>query len=199
VRVPVKLVEKASGQFVDAELFDEVTEEHLLLAEEQWRPMIREARRKLPPELRPRNAHWDWTSKDRELALLANTFYAIQLADKIEGLMKVETVGHVCRLPEQSRKELVYIDYVETAPWNIKVLMNALGEQPKYALVGTRLIEAAVHQSFEEGFKGRVGLHAVPTSHDFYIKVCGMTPVAPDPNKENLLSCEFTPEQAAKL
>jgi hypothetical protein len=153
VRVPVKLVEKASGHFVDAELFDEVTEEHLLLAEDQWRPMIREARRKLPPELRPRNAHWDWTSKDRELALLANTFYAIQLADKIEGLMKVETVGHVCRLPEQTRKELVYIDYVETAPWNIKVLMNALGEQPKYALVGTRLIEAAVRQSFEEGFK----------------------------------------------
>ncbi len=48
MRIAVKLIEKASGQAVDAELFDEVTEEHLLSAEEQWRPMIREASRAEP-------------------------------------------------------------------------------------------------------------------------------------------------------
>ena len=32
----------------------------------------------------------------------------------------------------------------------------------------------------------------------FYIKECGMTPVGSDPHKQNLLWCEFTPEQARR-
>ena len=43
-----------------------------------------------------------------------------------------------------------------------KFLMKALGKRPQFDAVGTRLIEAAVRKSIEEGFKGRVGLHSLP-------------------------------------
>jgi hypothetical protein len=88
------------------------------------------------------------------------------------------------------------VDYLETAPWNIKPLMQALGKRPQFAAVGTRLIEAAVRKSLEEGFRGRLALHSLPGSERFYLEVCGMAAVARDPAKQNLLWCEFTPEQA---
>ena len=115
---------------------------------------------------------------------------------KLQGIMKVESVGHVCRLPMQQGKPLIYIDYLEVAPWNVKLIMEALGKPTKYGAVGTRLIEAAVRQSIEEGFKGRVALHSLSTSERFYREVCKMTPVGRDSGKQNLLWCEFTPEQA---
>ncbi len=69
--------------------------------------------------------------------------------------MKLETVGQhcSCRLPEQEGKALVYVDYVEVAPWNLKPLTNALGQKPRYNAIGSRLIEAAVLRSKEEDCK----------------------------------------------
>ena len=110
--------------------------------------------------------------------------------------MKLATVGHVGRHPEQKGKPIVYVDYLETAPWNIKPLMQALEKSPQFAAVGSRLIEAAVRKSLDEGFKGRVALHSLTTSERFYIETCGMTALERDPAKQNLLWCEFTPEQA---
>jgi hypothetical protein len=57
-------------------------------------------------------------------------------------------------------------------------------------------MEATVRFSIDEGFKGRVGLHSLPHSEAFYIDECGMTPGERDSKKQNLLWCEFTPEQA---
>lgn len=114
-------------------------------------------------------------------------------------MMKVETVAHRCRIAEQRGKELVYIDYVETAPWNIKAFTQAMSLQPLFSAVGTRLLEAAVRLSIDEGFQGRVGLHSLPASEGFYLSGCGMTGVERDPNKQKLLWCEFTPEQAERF
>jgi hypothetical protein len=102
----------------------------------------------------------------------------------------------VSRAVEEVGAQIVYL---ETDPWNIKALMQALGSGQQYAVVGTRLIEAAVRKSIEEGFKGRVALHSLSGSERFYLEVCGMTEVVRDPTKENLLWCEFTPEQAEKF
>ena len=57
-------------------------------------------------------------------------------------------------------------------------------------------IEAAVRKSIEEGFKGRVALHSLSTTEPFYLEKCGMTALSRDPTKQDLLWCEFTPEQA---
>jgi hypothetical protein len=91
------------------------------------------------------------------------------------------------------------VDYLETAPWNIKPMAQALGTSPLFGAVGTRLIEAAVRKSLEEGFKGRVALHSLSTSERFYLDVCGMMAVGRDPAKQDLLWCEFTPEGADKF
>ena len=94
---------------------------------------------------------------------------------------------------------LIYVDYLETAPWNIKTLMHALGRSPEFGAVGTRLIAAAVRTSLDEGLKGRLALHSLLTSERFYVDVCGMTAVGRDAAKQNLRWCEFTAEQAERF
>jgi hypothetical protein len=203
VRETIQIIDNQSRQLVDAEIFDEIALAHFIETQAEWRPVVLEAVRALSKNpnqstLIPRHYHWDWTRKETELKMLAVKFYGISCQGHLQGIMKVETVARSCRLPEQQGKPLVYIDYIEAAPWNIKQLMEPLGRPQQYRGVGSRLFEAAVLQSVEEDFKGRLGLHSLPGSEGFYIKECGMTPVGRDPHKQNLLWCEFTPEQARR-
>lgn len=204
MRVPVQIVECDTKRLVEAELFDEVTVAHFLETQNEWRPVVLAAAKRLAQssasrQLAPRHFHWDWSSKEGELRVLAFSFFGITCNEKLQGLMKLDLTGAAARLPSQKGKPVVYVDYLETAPWNIKALMQALGSGPQYAVVGTRLIEAAVRKSIEEGFKGRVALHSLPGSERFYLEVCGMTKVVRDHAKQSLLWCEFTPEQAEKF
>lgn len=77
--------------------------------------------------------------------------------------------------------------------------MRELGGGAQYGAVGTRLLEAAVRKSLEEGYKGRLALHSLSGSERFYLDVCRMTAVGRDAAKQNLLWCEFTPEQAERF
>jgi len=203
VRETIQIIDAESNGLTEAEIFDDVTLGHFIESQAEWRPIVLAAARALSQQpnqttLIPRHFHWDWTRKEAELKLLAVRFYGIACAGKLQGLMKIETVAHTCRLPEQQGKPLVYIDYLEVAPWNIEKLMTALGKPQRFGAVGSRLLESAVRLSLEEGFHGRVGLHSLPGSEGFYVNGCGMTPVGRDPHKENLLWCEFTPEQAER-
>lgn len=196
----IELFDLGTQAYVEAELFDDVTVDDFLVTQLEWRSLVLAATRELVRmrvmELIPGHFHWDWTKKAAQLELLAVSFFGIRCAGILQGLMKIATVGHECHLPEQQGKPLVYIDYLETAPWNVKPLMKALDRPTQYGAVGSRLVEAAVRRSVSEEFRGRVGLHSLPTSERFYIEACGMTPVGRDPAKQNLLWCEFTPEQA---
>jgi hypothetical protein len=202
VKTRVHIIDNATGQPVEAEIFDEITVEHFIETQQNWRPVVLKAARQLASrsshQLIPQHFHWDWTTKAPELKVLANVFYGISYDNQLQGLMKLETVGQfcTCRLPEQAGKALVYVDYVEVAPWNLKPLASALGEKPRYNAIGTRLIEAAVLKSKEEDCKGRVGLHSLPMTELFYTRACRMTPVGRDPAKQNLLWLEYTAEQA---
>jgi hypothetical protein len=203
MRETIQILDCHSGQAVSAEIFDEITLEHFIETQAIWRPVVLDAVRALTKSpnqamLIPRHFHWDWTRKEAELKMLALKFFGLSCGGRLQGIMKVDTVVRSCRLPEQQGKPLVYIDYIETAPWNIKQLMEPLGKRQQYRGVGSRLFEAAVLQSEEEDFKGRLGLHSLPGAEAFYIKECGMTPVGRDPHKQNLLWCEFTPEQARR-
>lgn len=205
MKARVLIIDNKTGAPVEAELFDEVTVEHFIETQQEWRPIVLKAARELAArghrELIPQHFHWDWTTKAPELGVLANTFYGLRYENKLQGLMKVEIVGEFCRcrLPEQNGKALVYVDYVEVAPWNLKVLAAALGDKPRFNAVGTRMVEAAVRKSMEEDCKGRIGLHSLPVTEGFYNRACGMTAVGRDPAKQNLLWLEYTPEQAMKF
>ena len=204
MRSPIQIVDAATKDIVEAELFDEVTGEHLLETQKEWRPVVVEAAKRMvqsgaQPRVVPRHFHWDWTSKEADLRMLAFSFFGITAKGKLQGLMKLESAGRSGRIASQRGKPLIYVDYLETAPWNIKHLMQALGRSPEFAAIGTRLIEAAVRKSLDEGFKGRLALHSLSTSERFYLEVCGMTAVGRDPVKQDLLWCEFTPEQAERF
>lgn len=205
MRIPVTVIDNSSGSPVEAELFDEVTVEHFIETQREWRPLVREAALQLAAkgkhELIPQHFHWDWTAKAPQLDVLANTFFGIRYDNKLQALMKLETVGEFCRcrLPEQKGKALIYVDYIEVAPWNLKTLMLGLGREPRYNAIGSRLIEAAVLKSQEEECKGRIGLHSLPITEPFYREACGMIPVGRDLAKQNLLWLEYTPEQAEKF
>lgn len=70
-----------------------------------------------------------------------------------------------------------------------------LVEVPKYKGLGAQLLAAAVQQSLMEGFRGRIGLHALRDGEPFYAGR-GMTRVGPDAHYHNLVYFEFTAAQA---
>jgi hypothetical protein len=96
-------------------------------------------------------------------------------------------------LPEQQGKDLVYIEFLENAPWNRSEL---LFRPTKFRGVGTLLMVAAIQLSIEQGFKGRVGLHALPQSEEWYRQKCGMTDMGTDQRVQGLRYFEMTALQA---
>ena len=137
----------------------------------------------------PEHWGWNWIRKSNYVGdLLAYRYFGIECSGEMQGLIQVNTTNAVSRLAEHRGKPLVYVDYIEVAPWNAKVLTDS----PRFGAVGSRLIEAAVGYSKAEGFAGRVGLHSLPQSEDFYERVCRMTRGEVDPKYEGLRWFELT-------
>lgn len=194
----VTLWNRELGVAEEAELFDNVSLLDFNEAQDKWRPTLREAAEKLREagEGVPAYVHWDWRQKSRLLGRLDVTFYGIRCSGLLQGLMMVDAgTMERCRVQDDKGKELIYVDYVETAPWNIPEYMAALEREAKYSRVGTRLMQAAVQLSLDSELKGRVGLHSLPRAESFYGKL-GMTAVGRDAKKQNLLWLEFTPSAA---
>jgi hypothetical protein len=98
-----------------------------------------------------------------------------------QGVMLTKTAPHFARLPEDKGKPLVYVDYLETAPWNWHV--ESIGWECRYKATGSILLRQAVIQSLDEGFHGRLGLHALPQAEGYYRDVVGMFAGGRDPLK----------------
>jgi hypothetical protein len=101
--------------------------------------------------------------------------------------------GKDARLDPDKGKPLVYVDFIETAPWNAKEFTNS----PLYKGVGVRLLQAAARLSIDENFAGRVGLHTLPQSAGFYANACEMTSLGVDSTKLEYL--ELPAAKAAVL
>lgn len=178
----VLLKETATGTLVAAELFNPVADQQITDWHKLWRP---ERDRRVdtlkatgvPQASWPQSSHWNWERKIENIqALLSYTSVGITCNGETQGLMSLGFSAHRGRLPAQLGCELVYVDYLEVAPWNWKDVRFA---QPKYSLIGGLMIGAAIQISFEQGFKGRVGLHSLPQSISFYEK-CGFVNMGPD-------------------
>jgi hypothetical protein len=203
LRVPVKILDLSSGAFVDAELFDEVTLDHFVETQRDWRPMVVDAtksmiKRGVDPKQQPRHWHWNWENKVPQLQQFGLSFYGIEYAGRLQGLMKIDLAKHAARITTQEGEGLAYIDYLEVAPWNLREITSELGQKQRFGVVGVNLYAAAVFLSQQAGFEGRVGLHSLPhpKTEQFYQKTCRMMPLERDPKKEDLLYFETTPELA---
>jgi hypothetical protein len=80
---------------------------------------------------------------------------------RTEALMNVGC-GHVVRCDVGHRKPLVYVGFLEVAPWN-----NPKTPARVFKGLGPLLLRAACQLSVENGCGGRVGLHAVREAEAF--------------------------------
>jgi hypothetical protein len=189
---PIWVVDGATGQAIEAVLFDAILERHLRDFEHRWRPWLQRAVASAPELPAQQSAHWDWRQKVRAVGgLLGFPSFAIECGGETQGLMIASTVES-CRLETQIGKPLVYVEFLETAPWNRTTLTG----KPRYHRVGPAMIDVAIQLSTHEGFQGRTGLHALPQSDDWYRNKCKMTDMGRDPKKQNLRYFEMTREQA---
>lgn len=177
-----------------------LTDAEVLAVEAVWGPVRRAAVQRLvqggyPLHQMPQHWHWDWGRKVPKLALLAYTGVGVEVGGDCQGLMLLALVGHDARLPADLGRPLVYVDYVETAPWNL----DPLDPNPRYSGVGKRLLTAAVQVSADEGFGGLIGLHSLPQAEGFYEQRCRLVRVGPDPHYAGLEYFESTRQRAQEI
>jgi len=198
--LPTTLFDRRSNQSVPATLRFGLTAAEVLAVEAAGGPWRRAAVERLvlagfPEDQMPQHWHWDWGQKVPKLDRLAYRGVGIECGGEMQGLMLIAAADHAARLAPEINKPVVYIDYVESAPWNVPPLTD----DPQFGGVGKRLIWAAVRASVDEGFHGRVGLHSLPQAEEFYEQKCGMVRVGVDPDYESLTYFELTREQAAAI
>ncbi len=191
----IQIVRKSDRSQVDCQLLSNLKPSDLLMVERQWEP----ARQLIHQHLLaagtdrscwPESLGWDWKRKAPLLAQLAIGGYGIVESNAWQAVCLVDCVSHHSCLPGQLGKPLVYLDFIEIAPWNWNVA--EIGQIGIFGACGTILFERVIERSFDEGFRGRVGLHALPQAESFYRDVCGMMPLGKDAAKENLIYFERT-------
>lgn len=92
--------------------------------------------------------------------------------------MLVNLTKLTARLPSHRGKDLAYIEFVSTAPWNRPEISGI----QQFHGVGLNMVRAAIELSRNEGFYGRIGLHSLPQAATFYSGICGMSELGADRN-----------------
>ena len=195
---PVWLYDPATKSSVQAELWDAITDKNLGDWEVEWLPEL-QARLKtlhgkgVERSKWPQSRHWDWRKKMRSIeGLLANQCFSI-VCDNMTQAMMITDLTHRSQLEPKQGSHLVYIEYLETAPWNRKEIQS---QDARFSGCGSIMLRAAIELSKEEGFQGRVGLHSLPQANNFYANHVGMTDLGIDKDYQNLRYFELTPDQA---
>lgn len=170
---PVFLRDVATGGVVTGELVFGIELPHLLDWHNAWQPAlgaIKAALRdqKVPRSKWPQSGHWQWPDKVAEGEdILGFQTFCVTAKGMTQAMMRVDVATKESRLESSEGKPLVYVDYLEVAPWN----QSFAGTPKVFGGAGTILLVAAAALSFEQGFKGRVGLHSLPQSESFYQKM----------------------------
>lgn len=196
---PVYLLNVERGELEAEELLDGIMERQLADWEGEWVPelfstMQRLRRANIDRREWPQSRHWDWRKKTVELqrGTLAQAGFSLVCDGLTQGMMILDTTMKRCRIASQQGRNLVYVEYIENAPWNRKELFSL----PRYRGVGSLLIKAAIALSEDLGFRGRLGLHSLPQADGFYANTCNMADLGGDRNYHNLRYFEMTPECA---
>jgi len=195
------LYHRLSGQYVPATFIDGVSRQEVVDSESRWRPFIRNAissNDKTPGFQVPQHANWNWVEyydKAKVQDLLVYQLMGVECGGNMQGLMLIKNAGVYCRIPSQMGLGMVYVIFLESAPWNV----SSIVKEPVYRHVGSTLLNAAIAASEHCEFKGRIGLHALSQADSYYSKHCNMTDVGLDPKKGNLRYFEMTAQQAKQF
>ena len=120
----IAIADGATGNPVTAILHMALEELELIDAEIAWSPerlqKLRDLRKNGLKNV-PQHVHWNWATKAVQTAgVLAYRSFGIEADGKMQGLMIVCLAGKSARLDPDKGKPLVYVDFIETAPWNAK-------------------------------------------------------------------------------
>jgi hypothetical protein len=135
------------------------------------------------------HSHWDWRNKVHSVEAGLHMLVTVECHGEAQGIMAV------LRAPRRSwlsGTPVAYVDYVETAPWNLKIPSLP----PRFIGVGTVLIAEAIRLSLELGLEGRLGLHSLPQAEGFYRSRCRMTDLGSDSQYFDMTYFEFSGQQA---
>jgi len=201
-----KLREQQGGVEVAAVIHDLLTLEALFAAEEQWClqriAVLRELSAAGIHDARagwPQSVHWSWARKaascspSRLEALGDIRLFGIEGAGQWQALLFGVSEGHYTHLGAANRL-LVYVDFIETAPWNWDITpLNKVG---RYRGAGVQLMGLAVRWSLSLGYGGRTGLHALDQAKTFYESRCGLQNLGPDATYHDLSYFELTEANA---
>lgn len=177
----VELLNRSTGAFQAAVVYRNIDESNLLDFERRWRPLINERLAGLgtPADIQAANIqdwHWDWRAKAQARSgQLAYESFAIEANDATQGLLFTSSAAFG-RIEEQRGLDLVFLEYLATAPWN----RPGFTPNPLYKGVGRILVATAISLSFDLGFEGRIALHSIPQSESWYRDQCRMTDLGPD-------------------
>jgi hypothetical protein len=181
---------------------DELPPEELIVAESQWSETRRDLRSALkrlevPKAKWPQSLHWSWAGKAEDLELLEAAGFGVKFEGIWQGVMLTKSATHMSLLSKTRGKPLIYVDFLEVAPWNWSIA--EIGQLPKFKGIGSMLFREAILLSLEEGFGGRVGLHALPQADQFYQVHCAMETLGPDSAKRGLKYFELTGDGAQRF
>jgi hypothetical protein len=182
----VQIFDRRTHSFVEAELLEDPGDDYIETVDALWsvykRRFLRKRRAAGKPV--PEHSHWNWKLK-LEQERLEHSFYkcfAI-VRDEPQGLMMLKYGNEfVCRNAKQQGKPLVYLAYVESAPWNVKEYCDDI----LFSGIGREFYKTAIQFSRRLGFFGRVGLHSLPGAEGFYTSVCQMVFEGYDPTYDGL-------------
>ncbi len=187
----VFLKEVASGEQREAVLCEGIQRRHLADVDEIWHSALTVLLRWAGRLHRQESAHWNWRAKMRRIRRSHDhRSFAIEFGGVTQGLMIVD-LSRKARLEPDCGHGLIYVDYVEVAPW------NRPGWQPHrlFRSVGTVFLRTAIQESLDCGLGGRIGLHSLSQAESFYSRM-GMTNLGIDPCYEEMCYFEMTSQQA---
>jgi len=201
----VTIKEVGTGNFVVAQLDDALPASSFFEIEGAWeqpRSRLAEALQaaRVAQDQWPQSLHWDWASKSELISFQRQTdkyrLFGLRLGAEWQGAMLTLRNEKTGRLERALGQPLIYVDFLESAPWNWRV--PDIGQGGRYGRIGRVLLRFAVEQSNAEGCAGRLGLHALEQAEHLYVGI-GMKSLGPDVDKEGLTYFEFSEDAAIEF
>ena len=191
---PIEIIDNLNqGRRIRAFLVEDPDDDYIEATDKLWR--VYRERFANTQKVVPEHHHWSWKWKLQQELNRDSLFkcFGIIADDEPQGLMLLNYGReYLSRMPGQTNRLLIYLSYIESAPWNIK----EYSKKPRYGSIGTTLYTAAIHYSNRLGFDRRVALHSLPGAEGFYTKRCKMRNCGADQNYQGLVYFESTPEDS---
>ncbi|MGI4827747.1 MAG: GNAT family N-acetyltransferase [Janthinobacterium lividum] len=162
---PYLLKVGGSDQLTEAHLIRELTVASYTFVSAQWQAYKAQH---CPPGSLPGSFSWNWGEKAAVAPSQNCRLLGLHSEGCVEGLVMVSKVPSQSRMSGLTNESVMYIEYLEGAPWNQKLYA---GGAVRFEGVGTALISVAVEESYALGCDGRLGLHSLPEAVKFYEKM----------------------------